>query len=91
MNSGQYFTIKDENGNEVEYRILFSLEDQKTNRHYLVYTDTPEGSKDPVRYFAARYNPDDDPIVLSELETLAEYRLVQRMINKANEEQQNQA
>lgn len=74
----EFLKLTDEDGNELEYRILSTF--IYNYKNYIIYTDdTYEG--DSLNIFASIYNPDDETI-LDDLTTDEEWNIVNEMLEK---------
>lgn len=72
--------VKDENGKEIAYDILFTFENEQTNKQYVVFVD-PNDEEGEV--FASCY---DDEGNLLPIETEEEWEMVEEVIGAFNEE-----
>ncbi|MEF9962569.1 MAG: DUF1292 domain-containing protein [Erysipelotrichaceae bacterium] len=72
--------VTDENGNELEMEILFTFEDDKKKRNYVVFND-PKDEEGEV--FASAY---DDEGNLLPIETEEEWAMVEEVIGAFGED-----
>ncbi|MEF9920895.1 MAG: DUF1292 domain-containing protein [Erysipelotrichaceae bacterium] len=72
--------VTDENGNELEMEILFTFEDDKKKRNYVVFND-PKDEDGEV--FASAY---DDEGNLLPIESEAEWAMVEEVIGAFGED-----
>ena len=47
------FSMIDENGNEVVYDVLFTFENEETNKNYIVYTDNQKDESGNIEVYAS--------------------------------------
>ncbi len=84
------FTIKNEEGKEIECDILFTCDLKETGKSYIVYTDnsTDEESGD-IKCYASIYDPTGKDSLLQPVETEKEWQLLEKLfesIDKKMEE-----
>ena len=72
------FTIPNEYGIETEYTILFSFISNKTNKHYLVYTDNTLDEDGCLKVLASELNEETETI--TPIETDEEFELVEEKL-----------
>lgn len=75
--------VKDENGNEKRMTILFTFDNEVTNKQYVVFQD-PEQDEDEV--YASAY---DENGQLLPIETDEEWEMVEEVINTFVEDNEN--
>ena len=76
-----------ENGIEIECKIVLKFRDENNDKNYIVYK---EDGNDEL--FASRYSVIDDRIVLDEIETEYEWNMIDNMLERSgdiNEEDWN--
>ena len=78
------FTIIEENGNEIEYDILFTFDSDDTGKSYIVYTDETRDANGNVQVFASVENKELSR--LEPIETEREWRLIERILETLQEE-----
>ncbi len=79
------FRVSNENGDIVECEILFTFENTKTEKHYIVYTDHTTDENGNLRVFAAIYNPEQSEGQLLPIETEEEWGIIQHLLENAEE------
>ena len=72
--------ISDDEGNEVEYTILFTFENDETGKQYVLYYD--ENEEEP----SVMYKAYDDEGNLSAIETDEEWEMVEEVLGAFSEE-----
>lgn len=73
--------VSDEEGNEIEMEILFTFDDDQTNKKYVLFIN-PNGDEEEV--FASCY---DDEGNLYEIETDAEWAMVEEVLGAFAEDE----
>ncbi|MBU1144902.1 MAG: DUF1292 domain-containing protein [Firmicutes bacterium] len=85
-NEMEYLLVTDENGNEIECEILLTFESEEFGKSYVVYQIKDDESGE---YYAASYNPDDDDEgKLVQIETDAEWDLVEEVLESFLEDEE---
>ena len=81
------FSMLDENGNEVVYDVLFTFENEETNKNYIVYTDNktdPETGN--IEVYASTYDPNDEHSKLEAIESEKEWKVIETILETLQEE-----
>ena len=52
------FTLVDQNGEEKTYDVLFTFDNEETNKSYIVYTDNTKDELGNIKVYANTYNED---------------------------------
>ncbi len=80
------FVMIDENGNEVEYDVLFTFESEETNKNYIVYTDQSKDDKGNVQVYASIYDPENPNSKFENIETEKEWKVIETILETLQEE-----
>lgn len=80
------FKVIDENGKEIECEVLFTFESTETNKNYIVYTDDSTDEEGNTRVYASIYNPDEEELKLSPIETDKEWKIIETVLNELQAE-----
>jgi len=80
------FNVIDENGNEIECEVLFTFESDETNKSYIVYTDNTVDSEGNTKVYASIYDPQDEKLNLTPIETDKEWKIIETILNEIQEE-----
>ena len=80
------FTLIDENGNEVEYDVLFTFESEETNKNYIVYTDQTKDDAGNIQVYASIYDPNDPNSKLEPITTDKEWKVIETILSTLQEE-----
>ncbi len=73
------FTVVGDDGNEVECEILFTFENNATEKSYVVYTDHTLDEQGNYRVYANVYDPNDS--ILYAIETEEEWAVIEAMMD----------
>ena len=79
------FTLIDENGNEVEYDVLFTFDSDETKKSYIVYTDNTTDEEGNKKVYASTFDPKEENPVLGPIETDEEWKVIENILNKLQE------
>lgn len=80
------FTLIDENGNEVEYDVLFTFESEETNKNYIVYTDQTKDDAGNIQVYASIYDSNDPNSKLEPITTDKEWKVIETILSTLQEE-----
>ena len=83
------FTMIDENGNEVEYDVLFTFESDETKKNYIAYTDNSKDENGNVQVYASTYDPEDPEGKLEAITTEKEWKVIETILETLQEEVKN--
>ena len=92
MNHGETnITIVDENGNETLCEVLFTFESEEFGKSYVLYypIGAEEDDNEDVEIHASAFIPseDDEGGELAQIETDAEWEMIEEMLRAFEEEQ----
>ena len=77
-----YFSVPNEQGEEKEYEILFTLDSDETGKSYMIYTDNSKDEKGNTSIFASAYAQDDDETELLPIETEKEWEMIEQILKE---------
>lgn len=82
--------IKNEKGESIEARILFTVEDAKTLKNYIVYTNDEKDSKGNIKTYASLYETDEqeNKFNLFPITTDEEYNFINKILFSLSEKEQ---
>ncbi|MDD4027731.1 MAG: DUF1292 domain-containing protein [Bacilli bacterium] len=80
------FTVKDENGKDVECDVLFTFDSEETKKSYIVYTDNTTDENGNVKVFASIYDPKIENPVLEPITDEKEWKIIETIIETLQEE-----
>ena len=67
------FTMLNEAGEEVKYDVLFTFDNEETNKSYIAYTEST-------------YDPNSSEVILGKIETENEWKVVETILNTIQQE-----
>ena len=79
----------DDNGNEVEYDVLFTFDNDETGKSYIAYTDNTKDETGNVQVYASTYDPEDPESRLEAIETEKEWKVIETILDTLQEEIKN--
>lgn len=85
-NEKMSFNVITEDGKEVECEVLFTFESDETKKNYIVYTDNTTDEGGNTKVYASIYDPNDDNIKLSPIETEKEWKVIETILNELQAE-----
>ena len=91
MDEKNQFKLKDEYGNETVYDVLFTFDNEETNKSYIVYTDNSLDDKGNVQVYASVYYPGTESTKLDPIETDKEWQVIEKILETIQEEVKAQA
>ena len=86
MNKENTFKVVDNDGNEIEFEVLFTFESDETKKNYMVYTDNTRDENGNVRVYASVFKPEADPLELLPVETEREWKIIETILESIEEE-----
>ena len=90
MDGKNQFKLKDDYGNETVYDVLFTFDNEETNKSYIAYTDNSVDEKGNVQVYASVYYPGTDSTILDPIETDKEWQVIEKILETIQEEVQKQ-
>ena len=78
--------VKDVNGNEEVYDILFTFDNDETKKSYIVYTDNSKDANGKIKVYASCYDPQDKNMKLEDIKTDKEWKYIETIIQTLQEE-----
>ena len=78
--------IVGENGEKLVCDILFTFDNEETNKSYMVYTDNSLDESGKVRVFASIYDPNDPKSKLEEIKTEKEWKVIDTILETLQEQ-----
>ena len=83
------FTMIDQNGNEVVYDVLFTFENDETNKNYIVYTNNKKDADGNIEVYASIYDPENPKSKLEVIKTEKEWKVIDTILSTLQEEIKN--
>lgn len=82
------FILRDENGKEIKYDVLFTFDNEETEKSYIVYTDNSLDEKGNVQVFASTFIPNSNDTRLMPVETEKEWKIIEIILEEIQAEVQ---
>ncbi len=86
MNKENTFKVRDNDGKEIEFEVLFTFESDETKKNYMVYTDNSKDEDGNVRVYASVFVPNAEPLELLPVETEREWKIIETILESIEEE-----
>lgn len=80
------FTMLNEAGEEVKYDVLFTFDNEETNKSYIAYTDNTYDDDGNISVYASIYDPNSSEVILGKIETENEWKVVETILNTIQQE-----
>lgn len=80
------FTMLNEAGEEVKYDVLFTFDNEETNKSYIAYTDNTYDDDGDISVYASTYDPNSSEVILGKIETENEWKVVETILNTIQQE-----
>lgn len=80
------FTLVDEEGRESSYDVLFTFDNEETNKSYIVYTDNTKDQEGNIQVYASIYDPNDPNSKLEAITTDKEWKVIDTILETLQEE-----
>ena len=84
----RFFTVIDEQEQEIEYEILFTFDLEETGKSYIVFTDNKEDQNGALMTYAAIYDKEGKDLSLQSIETEKEWNMVENLLSHIEEKQE---
>jgi len=79
-NTGK-FTIKNEEGKELECEVLFTFDADETKKSYIIFTDNSLDEKGNVKVYANTYDPTGKNSDLGVIDTEKEWQMIENLLS----------
>ncbi len=79
------FKVLNDEGVEVECEVLFTFENQETNKNYIIYTDNTLDDDGSTKVYASIYDPDAPETELTPIETDEEWAVIEIIMDVLQE------
>ncbi len=86
MEEKMTFKVTNEEGQEVEYEVLFTFDSDETKKSYMVYTDDSKDENGNTRVFASVYVEGEEETELLPIETDKEWKIIETILKELQEE-----
>lgn len=85
------FTLINEEGIETKYDVLFTFDSDDTKKSYIAYTDNTYDENGNISVYASTYDPNSEEMVLGEITTDKEWKVIETILNTIQKELRNKA
>lgn len=85
MENKNKFTITNNKGEELECDVLFTYEDDKLKKNYIVFTDNTKDENGQIKVYANYYDPTGKDLSLGKIETDEEWENIGNILASLNE------
>ena len=85
MENKNKFTITNNKGEELECDVLFTYEDDKLKKNYIVFTDNTKDENGQIKVYANYYDPTGKDLSLGKIETDEEWENISNILASLNE------
>lgn len=76
--------IKNDKNEEVECDVLFTFDNNDTNKSYIVYTDNTKDELGNTKVYANTFDSDNDDGLLGAVETDEEWAIIEQIFSSIN-------
>ncbi len=85
MNNKSKFVIKNSKGEELACDVLFTYEDDKLKKNYIVFTDNTLDENGKIKVYANYYDPTGKDLSLGKIESDEEWDNLNQILASLNE------
>lgn len=86
MNEKNSFTVVNDEGKEVKCDVLFTYDNDETNKSYIAYTDNTKDENGQVRVYASIFDPKQENPSLEPITTEKEWKVIETILQTLQEE-----
>ena len=79
------FTITDKDKKTQEYEILFTFDNEETNKSYMIFTDNKKDKEGNIYTYASTYTINGEKLELKEIESQKEWDIVESILSQIEE------
>ncbi len=79
------FTIKNNEGKELECDVLFTFDSEETKKSYIVFTDNTLDENNNIKVYANTYDPEGKIDELGPVETKKEWQIIENLLSSLQE------
>lgn len=81
-----FFTVCNDEGEEVKCELLLTFEDNATGKNYIVYTDNTEDEEGNTRVYANQFDPNGEESTLLSIEEERIWTIIEEMLAEFQED-----
>lgn len=82
--------IKNNNNEEIECDVLFTFDNNDTNKSYIVYTDNTKDELGNIKVYANTFDEDDEEGILGNIETDEEWKIIEQIFASINDKKEGE-
>ena len=86
MEEKMTFKVKNDEGKEIEYEVLFTFDSEETKKSYMVYTDNTKDENGNIKVYASIYTPGAETTELAPIETDKEWKIIETILSELQNE-----
>ena len=86
MEEKMTFKVTNDEGQEVEYEVLFTFDSDETKKSYMVYTDDSKDENGNTKVYASIYVQGEEDTELLPIETEKEWKIIETILKELQEE-----
>ena len=88
MDKSGKIIIKNQNNEDIECDVLFTFDNNETNKSYIVYTDNTKDELGNTRVYANTFDPYSDRGELGNIETDEEWTIIEQIFSSMNDKKE---
>ncbi len=85
MDNKSSFKIVNDKGEELVCDVLFTFEDAKLNKNYIVFTDNTYDDNGQIKVYANTFDPTGKDLGLGKIETEEEWETISKLLADLNQ------
>ncbi len=78
-------TLQNDKGEQIECEVLFTFDDDKNKKSYIVYTDNTTDETGSTKVYASIYDPSGQDRTLTPIESEEEWALIENILSSIQE------
>ena len=82
--------IRNDKNEEIECDVLFTFDNNDTNKSYIVYTDNTKDELGNVKVYANTFDDSDEEGLLGNVETEEEWNVIEQIFSSINDRKEGE-
>ena len=82
--------IKNDKNEEIECDVLFTFDNNDTNKSYIVYTDNTKDELGNIKVYANTFDESDEEGLLGNIETEEEWAIIEQIFSSINNKKEGE-
>ncbi len=82
--------IRNDKNEEIECDVLFTFDNNDTNKSYIVYTDNTKDELGNVKVYANTFDENDEEGLLGNVETEEEWNVIEQIFSSINDKKEGE-